>query len=384
MRSVRLRLSPLALLVALVVTGSIGATTRASVSAPATGTYVGQMVFRNANGTPYSTPTQQARLSLRAGGVASVQWPSLGAGGCVHHLALSSGSGSTYTFVVYSTAGNCIPGAVSYRLAWLANGSIKVRLTYGDGLRASGTLVRQDAGVRQKGQLVSVTVLVTGVGALHLGATTFSCSATQPACTKSLKVKKGSKLLVRAQAPTGAEAMWAAGCKGIAVACNLEITKPTHVAITFVALGAETNPIPLGTAAAINGGWRLTVTGVTLDADAQVLAVVDPYFGGPANNPLPPGAQYSLVTISATYAWGGSSDLGDLQGVGSQGATYSPDGCEPPAPTLDSVESNVFSGQTITANLCFKIAANDAGVLMLTADAPVQNYIESQVWFALR
>ena len=84
-----------------------------------------------------------------------------------------------------------------------------------------------------------------------------------------------------------------------------------------------------------------------------------------------------------TYQGGGSYSLpGYLLGVQAEGAGnagYNVDGCQPPPLDLDSDFTPVFSGQTVTGDLCFEIASNDAASLLLqgrgTAGLPA--------WFAL-
>ena len=143
------------------------------------------------------------------------------------------------------------------------------------------------------------------------------------------------------------------------------------------------NPYPLGTAATLQGGWQLKVNSALINADSEVEAVIDPDSGLPANPAPPAGAQYTLVNVSMTYQGGGSYSLpGYLLGVQAEGAGnagYNVDGCQPPPLDLDSDFTPVFSGQTVTGNLCFEIASNDAASLLLqgrgTAGLPA--------WFAL-
>jgi hypothetical protein len=72
--------------------------------------------------------------------------------------------------------------------------------------------------------------------------------------------------------------------------------------------------------------------------------------------------------------------LNRLQAAGSHNAPYAYYSCGiPPAPNFEHVSGNVFSGQSITGNVCFQIAANDADSLMLSASAD-----SGHVWFALR
>lgn len=91
--------------------------------------------------------------------------------------------------------------------------------------------------------------------------------------------------------------------------------------------------------------------------------------------------------MSLTYVGGGSSNLGDflfdreLVAEGAHNAPYRHIGCVPPPPDLDLV-GDVFSGQTVTGDLCYEIASNDADSLML------QTYQSGgggrTIWFALR
>jgi len=128
----------------------------------------------------------------------------------------------------------------------------------------------------------------------------------------------------------------------------------------------------------------LKVNSALIKADSEVEAVIDPYSGLPDANPPPPaGAQYTLVNVSMTYQGGGSYSLPGyllgVQAVGAGNAGYNVDGCQPPPLYLDSDFTPVFSGQTVTGNLCFEIASNDAASLLLqgrgTAGLPA--------WFAL-
>jgi hypothetical protein len=160
------------------------------------------------------------------------------------------------------------------------------------------------------------------------------------------------------------------------------------VTASFVPPGDRLNPYPLGTAAPLTGNWRLKVNSATIDADTQVEAVIDPGTGEPANPRPPAGAQYTLVNVSMTYVGGGSSSVSDyiefgLHTEGQGNAEYDTFGCEPPPLDLSSYFTPVFSGQTVTGNLCFEIASNDAASLLLTGEGMAGD-AELPVWFALR
>lgn len=71
-----------------------------------------------------------------------------------------------------------------------------------------------------------------------------------------------------------------------------------------------------------------------------------------------------------TYQGGGSSSLPvyllGVLAVGAGNARYDVYGCQPPPLDLNSDFTPVFSGQTVTGNLCFEIASDDAATLLLT------------------
>ena len=179
---------------------------------------------------------------------------------------------------------------------------------------------------------------------------------------------------------------WSGACHGSAAGCSLRVRARRFgfVTVSFVPPGDRLNPYKLGTAATLQGGWQLKVNSALINADSEVEAVIDPYSGLPDANPPPPaGAQYTLVNVSMTYQGGGSYSLPGyllgVQAVGAGNAGYNVDGCQPPPLYLDSDFTPVFSGQTVTGNLCFEIASNDAASLLLqgrgTARLPA--------WFAL-
>jgi hypothetical protein len=162
-----------------------------------------------------------------------------------------------------------------------------------------------------------------------------------------------------------------------------------RVAVRFVAPGNRANPYKLGTTSPTLDGWRLTVNSATINADTEVEAVLDQW-GQPLNGPPPAGAQYTLVNLSATYVGDGSSilneflDGGPVETEGAHHTVYTAPSCYPPSPKLGwDTPDPVYSGQTDTGNLCFKIASNDATTLLLNAGSFV-NPRAHVAWFALQ
>lgn len=223
---------------------------------------------------------------------------------------------------------------------------------------------------------VALKVRVTGSGAVHLSGRSFTCRV---ACSRTFHVPRGRRVVVRASAAVGWKlTMWRGACKGSAGSCSLRLKRRGSLAVRFVPPGHHLNPYPLGTSVVTSGGWTVKVDSTTLNADSQVEAV---------NNQPPPaaGQQYSVVNLTMTAPVGGGPfELGDflfyeqeLQG----NFKYTPDACEPPQPDLGKVRQ-VSSGTSVTGNLCYQIATNDAATLMLTGFAPTGTN-PRPVWFAL-
>jgi hypothetical protein len=165
-----------------------------------------------------------------------------------------------------------------------------------------------------------------------------------------------------------------------ATVCHLRLPHTGRVTATFAAPGSRQNPYPLGTAATLYE-WRFKVNSAIINANAEVEAYDNP--------PPPGGAQYTLVNVTATYVGGGSSSVGlwlgyeeDIVAVGASNAQYGFDNglftCGP----LD-LTGEVFSGQSVTGNLCFEIGSNDASTLTLNGSLNKYDLYQN-IWFALR
>jgi len=153
-------------------------------------------------------------------------------------------------------------------------------------------------------------------------------------------------------------------------------------------LGSRANPVRFRYAAAVGEGWRLRVLGVTRNATRRVRAVYS------YNEAPEAGGQDYLVRVAATYVGGGSSTFSDLNGrlkaMGRHQAIYesfgSACGGKLPSPDLSHSYTKVFSGHTVSGNICFQIASNDARSLRLFVAGPLSLRTLTrgrQVWFAL-
>jgi hypothetical protein len=284
----------------------------------------------------------------------------------------------------------------SARVAGAAGAITLALLLAGESRAASGSAATAP-------RTVALDVKITGRGTVWVGGKqALVCQATvltPKTCRHTFHVPRGQRIKLKALLFSGGArwklATWAGACKGSAPSCSLKLKTRASVAATFVPPGDRLNPYSVGKAVtlpsvSIEGSWRLTVNSATINADAAVEAVIDPYTQQPANGPPPPGAQYTLVNISATYVGGGSSYLGDFVGdieaEGARNAGYIGDGaCVPPSPDIGNNSGvNVFSGQTVSGNLCFEVAENDASTLLLGVNYVRIGPTDQTVWFALR
>jgi hypothetical protein len=252
-------------------------------------------------------------------------------------------------------------------------------------LVAVGGLLTVPGALAGQSRALPLTVTITGKGIVRLsGGRQVACAAS---CKRTVSVRAGSKITLSTQPSAGWKfGAWAGACRGTSPACKVRITRAARVGVTFIAPGDRANPFPLGQTVKLSAKWQMKVISATLNATDQVVALKDEY-GDPENDPPPPGAQYTLVNISGTYIGGGSSYANELFGAvrmeGVHNATYYGSECIPPPPRVPY--RDVFSGQTVTGNLCFRIAANDADSLMLSVShEDPKTYSEVTTWFALR
>lgn len=175
--------------------------------------------------------------------------------------------------------------------------------------------------------------------------------------------------------------------------CVLEPARRTVVQVTFLRRGARSNPVPVGEAEDVPGGWRLRVRRVNPDGTASVLGA-NPGLSAPAR-----GGQYFVAWVEATYLGGGKSRFGgrrlasltgQMTAVGRKGVyplKVARNACGPfrvalPAPDAQRMRDDVFSGTTVSGRVCFEIASNDEPSLKLRI-SPRAGEGGQDAWFAL-
>jgi hypothetical protein len=239
---------------------------------------------------------------------------------------------------------------------------------------------------------VALQVKVTGSGTISVtGKHAVTCRAAS--CSHTFHVRRWQRIMVNAAPQEGWKlTKWAGACRGSSETCSLRLRARRSAAVAFVPPGHRLNPYPLGSVATLTGlagSWQVTVNSVTINANAQAEAVIDPVLKTHPNPPPPAGWQYALINLTMTYQGSGSSAPSSLldspEQMWAEGRSYTispPDGCKPPQPDLGSA-GHLSSGQSTTGNLCYEIRSEDASTLLLSGQS-LKDHTRQTVWFALR
>lgn len=140
-------------------------------------------------------------------------------------------------------------------------------------------------------------------------------------------------------------------------------------------------PVPFKQIGAIGAGWSLRIDGYVPNADAAVKAANE------FNEVPEPGMQYAIVTVNA--AFGGPADKAALVGevffkaVGPKGLAYDATDCYAVLPNNLDLFNDVFSGGSLTGEVCFLIDPADAAGLVLYADTYDSSFELNSTFFAL-
>jgi hypothetical protein len=244
-------------------------------------------------------------------------------------------------------------------------------------LGASGSFAAATASHRLgKAEFWNYDLKIVGYGRVRVGGSepnVFSCQD----CGGGTLVSDGPITLTVLRSPGWTFSAWHGGCSGTRPTCVLQMNDPFVTAVFMpTAPGvARSIPLPIGKESIAVAGWRVRIVSVTRDAKLDV--------------PTPPGADDIVALVKATYVGGGKSNtstlLAYLSLIGVHNASYPTvtDNCQGatvPAPAFSLAGTDVFSGVTVTGNLCWQIAKNDASTVEALLGA---GHWPQTTWFAL-
>lgn len=157
------------------------------------------------------------------------------------------------------------------------------------------------------------------------------------------------------------------------------VAPPSSTGATVPADNGRANPIPVGSAGRV-GDYDVSVLSVTPNAN-DIVAVENQF-----NEPPGAGQQFFMARVRVTYigtATGNPSAELNFQAVGDKSASYTifnnDCGVYPEQP-YDVTE--LFSGGAAEFNVCWEIAVEDAGSLVMYVE-PVFDFNATPVWFSL-
>lgn len=165
----------------------------------------------------------------------------------------------------------------------------------------------------------------------------------------------------------------------------LQAPQPTDAAGASAGGGVVTsstreNPVPMGQTARV-GDFEVTVTSATPYAN-DIIGSQAVYL-----EPLTPGYQYFLVTVSTTYvgaATGNPSFELDYQAVGASNSSYSAwqNSCGMLTNDIFNV-TELFPGGTAEYSVCWQVESSDAASLVMYVE-PTAQFDAPPVWFVIQ
>lgn len=144
--------------------------------------------------------------------------------------------------------------------------------------------------------------------------------------------------------------------------------------------GTRDNPIPKGDTGTV-GDYSVSVVEVIPDAAAQIVAA------NTVNEPPAEGQQFYMVTVEVTYngnATGNPAIDLRFRAVGNSGVAYTTfDNRCGTVPNEQVAANELFPGGKTQFNVCWSIAAGDAGSLEMFVE-PLINLDSQLLFFAIR
>lgn len=145
------------------------------------------------------------------------------------------------------------------------------------------------------------------------------------------------------------------------------------------AFGSRDNPISRGSAAQLSDGWSVLVLSITSNATETVLAA------NQLNEPPPPGEQFVIARIQATYTGPGSARFSGryrLRAIGNTDVSYSTFENSCRVIPNELTDREVPTGGTIGGTVCWSVRASDVSSLLMY-DSPSTNHSDPRTFFLL-
>jgi hypothetical protein len=146
--------------------------------------------------------------------------------------------------------------------------------------------------------------------------------------------------------------------------------------------GSKSVPIPVGTTVAMVSKFDLTINKYTGNATGEMLEA------NSFNDKPPAGQRYAMVNVTVTNR-DTKTDKRipgynlTLNAISKSGKTYESTDCVATPPKLLDAYTDLFTGSSLSGNICFLIADADADGLVLYTDQLDEQYNASTYYFEL-
>jgi hypothetical protein len=146
--------------------------------------------------------------------------------------------------------------------------------------------------------------------------------------------------------------------------------------------GSKSAPIPVGTTVAMVSKFDLTINKYTGNATGEMLEA------NSFNDKPPAGQRYAMVNVTVTNRDTKTDKRTPgynltLNAISKSGKTYESTDCVATPPKLLDAYTDLFTGSSLSGNICFLIADADADGLVLYTDQLDEQYNASTYYFEL-
>jgi hypothetical protein len=173
----------------------------------------------------------------------------------------------------------------------------------------------------------------------------------------------------------------AAGATTVATTAAPTTAKAPTTTLAKQTIGTKSSPVPLGQKVTVPKQYDLVVNAYTPAADELVKAANE------YNDPAPAGSQYVLVTFTVTS--NGTEDKRtpayDLfpKAVSASGKSYEATSCNATLSNPIPFYNDVFTGTSVSGDVCFIVAGGDAAGLTMYFDIIDEKFDKTTYYFKL-